>query len=96
MQKSISTLAFLLVLLSCGGNENKDADNNNVADEGISNKYEGISFLEGVYGTSTTEGFGIENLFDGKPETHWKTIQGAGPMKELCSISQSLLICTNS
>jgi D-alanyl-D-alanine dipeptidase len=87
MQKSISTLAFLLLLLSCGGTaedgDNKYAKGGNdeeaLLEEMVASLYEGVSFLEGVYGTSTSEGFGIENLFDGKPETHWKTIQGAGP-----------------
>ncbi len=79
MRKYISILALSIFLFSCGGNEKKTENTKNDSVDEIVNKYEGISFLEGVYGTSTAEGFGIENLFDGKPETYWKTIQGAGP-----------------
>lgn len=82
MNKSTFVLSLLVLLFSCGGGGN-NAENHNseLGESGSENadKYEGVFFLEGIYGTSTVDSFGVENLFDGNPETHWKTIKGAGP-----------------
>ncbi|MBN2682433.1 MAG: hypothetical protein JXR58_07980 [Bacteroidales bacterium] len=92
MKKLIPIIAIIFLAYSCtdktSTNEkdlkSKDKTNNNT-EETSSNKFQKSEkdiFLEGVYGTSTRLPFfeyHAGNCFDGKTETAWITMNGAGP-----------------
>lgn len=88
MRKLLPLILLLTLAISCS--ENKTEENNDKPNEKIQQgdsvlvleKSENDVFLEGVYGTSTRLPFfeyNAGNCFDGKIETGWLTMNGAGP-----------------
>lgn len=64
-------------MAACGGGNS--AGGTASLTEGATQDNGPITYLEGVYATSTAAGHTVENLFDQNPSSVWRTQNGAGP-----------------
>lgn len=72
-------LPFFLFLLACNNDPKPKAGENTSAATAQDANKPPVTYLEGIYATSTAAGKGVENLFDANPNSEWQTLPGAGP-----------------
>jgi hypothetical protein len=76
----LSIFACCLSLGSCTPKKPEVTNDENVAYDSVSSI--APVYMQGMYATSTRlprAQYGLENMFDNKPETFWSTVVGAGP-----------------
>lgn len=77
---AISLLPIFLLWMACGQETAKNpAVGSSTSDNSAASNLPPVTYLEGLYATSTTVGKGVENLFDANPATTWQTLPGTGP-----------------